>query len=279
MVRPTANESENAFAIDDDEDMDLLLEQAANAGSAAVADLGSTELSDDFEVDPFEVSSPVQNEEELAPVAEAASQGVEDEISDLLERIETERPDLQDSPVEYEEPVQVEAVTHAPEPVALSPRPAAQKPLSTQPMTTEREIALAQRVIATIDVYRSLSAESRDIVAQLLAPAAEDLSEDEGTIAIRAIHAEAIQESTQKALIEAKNSSPVDRVFYILGLPKDVLKHLGDLVQAYTSIELPTNGAELQYAKELVGAIEQLTDEPLIYADAMAKVLQAAQGA
>jgi hypothetical protein len=377
MVRARPNnDSSNAFAIDDDEDMDQLMLDAANSGSAAVAaeqkdgsfsdfDMGgdsNTPSSADDGIDfgiandqpaPAEVADDYPEFDAIA--AETPNDGViaGDAIDEMLANIEAGRigeaapaevelePLYEPEPV-VEEPLYTEPaytppseptyvapvytppeeppayvappepayvappepkyVAPAPEPqyVAPTPQPVYTPPTPTyvapepvrQPepvkashalaptprsLTLADQIALAQRIVATVDVYRGLTSESKDVVAQLLAPTAEDVSQDEGTVAIRAIYAEPIQESTQKALIEAKNSSPVDRVFYILALPKDVLRYLGELVQAYTSIELPTDGNELTYAKALVEAIDKLDREPIIYAEAMAKVLEAAQ--
>lgn len=299
MVRPRPEDNDfNAFAIDEDDDMDALLEEAANAGSAAVSEIEDDSFNDFGMNDTKPQPSKVEDEIDFdmpeaveksapAPIEEPANEtpvGVGDEIDALLQTIE-----LRQDPEPKAEPVVV-----APEPEAT---PAVVQPVQTAPVAQEPvvqpvkhgltptpkaftipdQIALAQRVTATVDVYRSLTSEARDIVAQLLAPTPDEFTQDEGTVAIRAIYAEPIQESTQKALIEAKEASPVDRVFYVLGLPKDVLRYLGELVQAYTSNTIPAGISELQFAKALVEGIEALGNEPIVYAEAMAKVLGAAQ--
>lgn len=318
----------NAFAIDENDNMDALLEEAASAGSAAVDELDNELFKSDLlPNEPEEqarpavdidfgihetpvsapVTAPVQQQDPTPVVApavvapEPVLQDVGDEIDALLETLNvpvvTEVED--DEPVFTQPDFQTETAVTAPTPLtqATEPTPAYTEPtpvpavqaapVVTPPvpvtpavqtgMTTEDKIALARKVVATVDAYRSLSTEAKDVVGQLLAPTSEEFSQDEGTVAIRAIYAEPIQESTQKALIEAKNASPVDRVFYVLGLPKDVLSYLGELVQAYSRTAIPEGLSELQFAKVLVDTIEQLTEEPIIYAEAMAKVLTAAQ--
>lgn len=337
MVRARPDDdSSNAFSIDDDEDMDQLLQEAANAGSAAAEidtvgfedfnmDEPATSAKPAAEVDfgiafdepvtrrpaPIEEPEAVLAPEFFEPVEEV---GVGDEIDKLLQTIEIQRvaeaPVAQEEPEPFlepePEPVYVppvyvpeptpEPVYVAPEPAYVAPAPepvrqpapepvAQPEPVKPSPtlaptpksLTLADQIALSQKIVATVDVYRSLTSEARDVVAQLLAPTADDFTLDEGTVAIRAIYADAIQESTQKALIEAKAATPVDRVFYVLGLPKDVLRFLGELVQAYSGTELPSDASDLQFAKALVEGIEGLNREPIVYAEAMAKVLAAAQ--
>lgn len=314
MVRSRPDDGNNAFSIDDDEDMDLLLEAAANAGSAASDEQDNVPFDDGLNIsgDPIVSSKPADeidfgiSDDEPAPQRptpvsvrepiEEADSGVGDEIDALLETINLQQPvsepviEREPEPIRTFEPEPVYVATppvpsgrravpepvREPEPIA---QPAVKHQLAPTPksMTLAEQIILAQRIVATVDVYRGLTNEAKDLVAQLLSPNSEDFSQDEGTVAIRAIYAEPIQESTQKALIESKNASPVDRVFYVLGLPKDVLRYLGELVQAYSGEELPSDGNQLKFAKALVEAIENLDGEPIVYAEAMAKVLGAAQ--
>lgn len=336
MVRAKPDDDgSNAFAIDENDDMDALLEAAANSGSAVADELDDDPFTSDLLPDSYVSSGklapdidfgiseqahqdarraariaayvPPIDRVDGAPAYAAPSPepkdnaGVGDEIDALLETLDLHREVSTDN-----EP----AVTHAPEPIRsptvfveqdvapvlsqpvyvapiITPEPIAKLAPTPAPVTVSEtpksmpktdQVELAKRIIATVDAYRSLTKESKDVVAQLLAPTSAEFSQDEGIIAIRAIYAESIQESTQKALIEAKNSSPVDRVFYILGLPNNVLHYLGELVQAYSGVEMPVNAGELQFAKVVVDAIEGLGDEPIIYAEAMAKVLSAAQG-
>ena len=345
MVRARPdNDSSNAFSIDDDEDMDQLLLDAANSGSAAVAEQDEGSFSDfdmggestvstpsadiDFGILSDEPTAPPAPVEEVAPVAvpapAAETYDSGDAIDNMLAELETQRlaevaaapapttppqpepvyvpeqvyvPEPEPAYVAPVEPPRVEPI-YTPEPAYVAPTPepyVAPQPAYVEPtrqptvqpspsiaptprsLTMNDQIELAKRVVATVDVYRSLTAEAKDVVAQLLAPTSDDLSQDEGTVAIRAIYAEPLQESTQRALIEAKNASPVDRVFYVLALPKDVLRYLGELVHAYSGMELPNDGNELNFAKGLVDAIDKLNREPIIYAEAMAKVLEAAQ--
>lgn len=243
----------------------------------------------------------------LAEFEEEPQVVFKDEIPDAPQDVAAEEPAWTDpvtAPVEtpiYDqrrtEPVYVPEPVVEPTPVKTNPTPqpveqAAPKPdyvedtrratpthIAPTPktMSTDDQIRLAQRVVKVTDVYRSLTDDSRDIVAQLLAPTPEDVTQEEGTVAIRAIYADPLQQATQEAMIQAKQASPVDRVFYVLGLDKNVLRYLGDLVHAYTQEALPSSGGELVYAKALVEAIDKLGREPLIYAEAVTKVLDAAQ--
>lgn len=180
------------------------------------------------------------------------------------------------------EPVYTPPVQQQPIPAAVQEptTPLQSNRLAPKPrsFSVEEQIQLAQRIVETVDVYRGLSKDAKDVVAQLLAPTTEEYTQEEGAVAIRAIYADSIQQATQRALIEAKQADPVERVFYVLALPKDVLKYLGELVEAYSGTALPSGAGDLQFARSLVDAIDKLTNEPIVYAEAMDKVLKAAQG-
>jgi len=336
MVRrkPDQEVDSGFFVDDEDEDMDTLMRQAEEAGSAATEEDTANNV---FGEDDAPASAPTPE-----PVAEVTPEPVHipespredvfssdtgDDIEKMLAELEAGRtptietpvqesqpkpepvyvPEPEPEPVYKAEPVYapvVEPVTvPEPEPVYVAPipEPVYVAPVQQQPIpaavqepttplqsnrlapkpksfSVEEQIQLAQRVVNTIDVYRGLTTEAKDVVAQLLAPTTEDYTQDEGAVAIRAIYADSIQQATQRALIEAKQAEPVERVFYVLALPKDVLKYLGELVEAYSGAALPSGSGDLQFARALVDSIDKLTNEPIIYAEAMDKVLKAAQG-
>lgn len=296
MNRPT-DDDENAFSLDD-ADMFALLDQAAEQGNAATANL------DDDNFDPLAALTGEQptvqqtgtpqdiDEFEKLLQGSAASSAAEAYPQPLGSAAVTEpmeQPDFVTAPppVEaIEEPVYEQAAVgpqvSEPEPTVEPIRAAEPEPESASavPETTkvEDQIALARSILAAADIYRSFAPEMRGIIAQLISQD-PNASTDEADVAIHAINADELIFSTMAALTEAKNREPVDRAFYILELEPAVRENLGDLVNAFADDNTRLEGdiESLSYARALVEAIDKLAPAAIQFVAATDKVLRAAK--
>lgn len=329
------NDEGNAFTFDDDEDMDFLLEQAANAGSAAVDEQhdGSDFASDLFgnisdtpqtapvavaqpepqpEPEPaIEVEEPFNfdefdlDQEAQQPAAVQESPAVSDVERDLAAlRAETEaalrepievpvaKPEAKPEPARGREPVRspaVEELLRTPTPSPTRDRvppsqqveapPVAPAPASNAPrivrQTEAEQIAHAKAILDAADEYRKLNSEERGVVAQLITQDAE-FADDAASVAIRAINADELTFETMAALKTAKSHEPVDRAFYILGLPDDVRTSLGQLCAAFSGTEFK-GGDTLAFSRELVKEIEALDSGAIGFVSSTEAVLRAAK--
>lgn len=305
------NDEGNAFTFDDDEDMDFLLEQAANAGSAAVdeqheggdspEELFGGVISTSPTTAPVAVTPPAPVEEpEPEPSFELDSFDLDKEFSSeppveepkpTVTSVERDLEALRaETAAALEEPVVVPAPTKNVE--EKRAEPAAEVPASrrtvqevvgttTSPtpriirQTEEEQIAHAKAILDAADEYRKLNAQERGVVAQLITQDAE-YTDDAATIAIRAINADELTFSTMAALKTAKSHEPVDRAFYILGLPEDVRTSLGQLCSAFSGTELK-GGDTLAFSRELVTEIEKLDSDAIGFVSATEAVLRAAK--
>jgi len=258
--------TEAVFSSDTGDDIDKMLADL-EAGRTPTIETPVQETQPEPVYTPEPEPEPIYRAEPVyAPVAEPVRQPNPEPVYVAPTPEPVYTPPVQQQPI----PAAVQEPTTPLQSNRLAPKP--------RSFSVDEQIQLAQRIVETVDVYRGLSTEAKDVVAQLLAPTTEEYTQEEGAVAIRAIYADSIQQATQRALIEAKQAEPVERVFYVLALPKDVLKYLGELVEAYSGAALPSGAGDLQFARSLVDAIDKLNNEPIVYAEAMDKVLKAAQG-
>jgi len=312
-MTPQSNEG-NAFTFDDDEDMDALLEAAANAGSAAVDELddelkASTApvsvvpepviepvVEDVVEPPQFDVADEdldrllgVDSLEPVTPPVYEEPKKSESQVREELEALRAESEELLAVPVA---PVAAPEPVVTPAPVATAPvrepqhlAPPVVEPVAAAPaphkvtvvrQTEAEQIAHAAAIIAAADEYRKLPAQTRNIVAQLISQD-QELAEDEASVAIRAINADELTFSTMAALKEAKALQPVDRAFYILGLSSEVRDNLGGLVTAFSGVEFKDKRNDLVFAKALVNGVEALDSEAIACVTSTEAVLRAAK--
>lgn len=329
----TQNPNEGgAFTFDDDEDMELILAQAAQAGSAAadeqqenleefdklfgiesepddfVAQISepktqpSAQAAPDEELQHMEFDFELHVEDVQSPEPQAEPVAVEPENTpDAFEELEREIEKLQAETLASQEETKISAgdSVRAHEPVRKSQaEPAAaepvEEPISETPETkqepvepshhsaprivrqTEQEkIAHARAILEAADEYRKLSVNARNVVGQLISQEAE-FSDDPAVIAVRAIDADELTFKTFEAFKNAKGEEPVDRAFYILGLPFEVRVSLGQLCTAFTGDEMKPSES-LSYSRELVKAIDKLDNDAVSFVVAAEAVLRAAK--
>lgn len=295
-----ASDEENAFAFDDDIDIDSLINMAAEAGdrgtmddndddAAALFGFGNSTVKEKTEPEPEEKPLDISDfeepfEESSDPVRDvlAAGANVEAEIAQI-QRETAEALAAQPEPVEKT----VERTPEfTPEPEFIEEAPsvrpsdnirAYEKSASRIVRQTEDEqIAHARAILGAADEYRAMNSQTRDVVAQLISQGAE-YSDDPATIAIRAINADELTFKTMEALKEAKSLNPVDRAFYILELDDSVRKSLGQLCVAFSDVEISAKEM-FGFSKALVGIIEDLDNDVIGFVSATESVLRVAKG-
>lgn len=141
------------------------------------------------------------------------------------------------------------------------------------------QIQDVQRIVEILDVYRSLKpGEMKDQVYSLITMDNEP-PESEAQVVVKALRAQPLLFETIRALREAKNTDPVERVFYVLELPEDVFYNLGIMAIVFTDQD-PINEQQTKtnYARQLVQIIESLEGHVMSVVENTESVLRAAVG-
>lgn len=299
------SDEENAFAFDDDIDIDTLINMAAEAG-----DRGTSGDNDEDANILFGLGSAKNKEPVRESVPEPEPEESPLDLSEFEEPFEEESDPLDDvlaagTNVEAEiakiQRETAESLAAQPEPVEKTFEPAPEPTHEREPVqdfsnarpsdnirayekgsarivrqTEEEQIAHAQAILGAADEYRGMNSQTRDVVAQLISQGAE-YSDDPATIAIRAINADELTFKTMEALKDAKALDPVDRAFYILELEDSVRKSLGQLCVAFSDVEISAKEM-FGFSKALVGIIEDLDNDVIGFVSATESILRVAKG-
>lgn len=135
-----------------------------------------------------------------------------------------------------------------------------------------------QRIIAALDTYREIDKESRAIVSQFIHNDSDADPEDEATLVVKALRADPMLEKTMVALQEAATEKDrVQRVFYVLELPQDVLYSLGDLVGTFIGEEISQSLEKIPFSRLVENGINGLDEKIISYVSATRNVLEAAR--
>lgn len=268
------------------------------------------EIDDEYE-DPFDVVVP--QAEEPAPEPEPAyDPAPQDHVFEELP-VEESAPYVEPAPV-VEEPPVVESRWAAPEDTYVPPQAAEPvtpveepAPAYTPPVadTYEEQPALYQetrrsyeepqqkrrihvpseaekieevnRIVHILNVYRDLSpAEVRNSVFSLITMENTE-PESEAQVIVKTMNSKPLLYETIRALSEAKNTDPVERVFYILELPDEVFYNLGEMAIVFTDDDpIPRNQPKTAYARVLVPIIDGLDENVMSIVEATEKLLEAA---
>lgn len=137
------------------------------------------------------------------------------------------------------------------------------------------QISIAKKTIRIVDAYRALNDEVRMVASQFIT-SSDEIITDEATLVVKVLNADPMLGTVMKALREAKNLDPVERVFYVIDLRDDVLHSLGDLVKAFTDVEFDTSASKINYARNLVREIDQLESHAVNYVESTESILAAA---
>lgn len=171
----------------------------------------------------------------------------------------------------------------APEPVveeAPVPSPPSAPPQSTSSFAGGMKIPRAgdqipevQRIIAILDVYRGLPSMNRNVVNMFLTRGKDVSSEAEAVVHV--LNADKLLIDSIKALHDAKKIEPVKRVFFLLKLPENVFASMKTLLSIFSAEVKTSPSNRLDYAEELVFAIDKLEDDIIKHIDATESVLTA----
>lgn len=141
--------------------------------------------------------------------------------------------------------------------------------------TEADEISLAGKVIRIIDAYRKLNQEVRSVASQFITGGSEIIN-DEATLAIKVINADPMLSVTMKALREAKDLDPVERVFFVIDLEEDVLHSLGGLVGVFVGKTFDDTLDKIKYSRVVVSEIGELDERAINYVESTESILAAA---
>lgn len=200
------------------------------------------------EPEPVEKTEPVQaeqdfaqeehNESEPAPAAE--------------EQVFVAPADTQ--PEKAEEPMYQESAPFTPS------RPSA-------PALSETDVARTGRIIKILDAYRDLDADMRFMVAQYIYNSSEVDAEDEAALVVQVLNADPTIKRTMVEFRKAvEQKERLDRVFFLLELPRDVRINLGSLVGTISGERLSGNNrGDNSYVRELEDRIHQLDTSEIDY--------------
>lgn len=259
------NNEGGGFAFDDDSDLDQLLE---------IASKGEESGEDEDDSGIF-----LEDSGEIA--ASPADTGVKTAPEPVQERYE-------EPVVQEPEPI-VQETSYTPEPVYEEPvisAPPVQEYTPTTPSFTAHRPVIrketdlideAARVIRVLDVYRKLTDDVKNVVAQFVYNDNEVDISDEATLVVKVINAEDMLGKTMTNLKEsAAQKDRVERAFYILRLAEDELASLGALVSTLTETEISGIHDRIGFSKQVESAVDTLDPKIIQYVTATESVLNAA---
>lgn len=166
--------------------------------------------------------------------------------------------------------------TYQPEPQYVPEPPRTYTPKRPNIRSTAEFIGEASKIIRVLDVYRSLSDDVKQVAAQFIYNDNDVDPGDEATLVVRVIDADDMLSKTMKNLQKsASQNERVQRAFYILRLPDDELRSLGDLVFTLTEIESPDFGDRIRFSQQVEESVNQLDKKIIEYVAATESVLQA----
>ena len=272
------DEAKTAFTFDEDEDIQALLDEAAEAGSIAVDEQHGT-----ADTSIFTDGIPQQTTPPKEPVPVPVETTAVDPDPFTFEDSVDPFQGFEDTIAPLEEPATPPAavVSEVTPDAVLDEIKELQKTTDavTSEVTEAEQVRHARSILRAAAKYRALEPNIRNVVAQLICQEKE-FSEDEAVIAIRALNTDDETFATMASLREAKELDPVERAFHILSLPLEVRKSLGNLVAAFLGDQ--DNWVfedSLNFTKKLVSAIDGLSPDAVSYVVAAEEVLRAAKQA
>lgn len=187
----------------------------------------------------------------------------------------------------------VPPVVEASEPEVQEPTPeAAQRPAAestgavgstTTPVATKgRQKAFSSveqisRIIKVVDALRKLSNDEREVVSQFLTGGEVLTQEPEMVDKVLTVDPSLL--TSMVNLKSAKGMETVDRVFFVIDLSHDDMRHLGQLVNVFVDNPIDENLRSNGYAREIVKIVDVLESSEMKYIEACEQVLSiAAEG-
>lgn len=170
----------------------------------------------------------------------------------------------------------------APESVVDKEVPSVPTPVSHLSVDTSRnglqindKVGFIGAVVATSDAIRSLPEDSVKAVNIFITDGSPVSTHTDLVLAALSANLDTLE--IVQAIVEAKQKEAVDMAFYILALSEPILKGVGNFISNdfSTDVKVIYNGDKLSYARELVNAIQGLTNESIERFNAVKLVLEA----
>lgn len=269
------NSDGEGFSFDDDSDLNEMLE-IASRGEVDPEENGDSDIyfTDDGDIAETVVAAP-----QAEPVRQRTRQ------------TEAARPQPVTEPVYVPEPVQAVAEPVYKEPVYVAPEPI--KPVAPKyddkPSFNNRPllrkegelISETKKIINILDKYRELSEEIKYVVCTFVYDGTNENEEvdinDEAKLVVKVLNADPMISTTMSNLkATAEQKDRVERVFFILRLPKNELTSLGLLVGKIVEKEITGEHDNIGFSKNVEAAINTLDKNIIQYVTATESVLNAA---
>lgn len=272
----------SGFAIEAGQDLDSLL-NAARGGEAKEDNIDTEWLFEEGGRPPEERQPEPQTEPEPQVQEHVeASYDDEGEFGEFTPDPEPEadqevyQPDPEPEPVYEPEPAPEPEPepTYEPEPEPIVAEPV-EEPRRIHIPTAKDELAKVTQVVNVLNAYRNLNGEEQSAVSQFVTGGT--VLEEEPAFIVAAINADPMLAKAMTALKEAKELEPVDRAFYVIELPENLIYYLGNLVAVFTEEELDRKQTRSLYTRSLVRSIEKLDGKAMNYVNSTAAVLEAAR--
>lgn len=266
----------SGFAIDADEDINSMFDEAIAAAEDAEGEL-------DFSAGagPAVV---VEESERETPREEATSESVF--AVEEVPEVEPEPVAVDPIPEPTPDPV---AVTPEPEPAveavaeevipSVSPAPPSVEPGRRSGMkvpTEQDQVQATARVIRVLDTYRHLNADEKMVAVQFVTAGELQEAEDE-LVVVKVLNVDPQLSESMRALREAWESEPVERAFYVMALSDVTLHSLGDLVSMFTGETTNHSSPRLAYSRSVVAAISTIDEKQIAFVKATERLLFAAE--
>lgn len=270
-----SNEGDGFFS-EDDEDINALMDRASRGEVIEESDqdfFGTNQAPKMTAPTPRDVAESVAPAPAVEPVTQSEPAQFEETEPVQVEAEPAAVESVVAQPAdEVEEPI-IAPTTHyqseeAEEPMYQEPTPAPFTPSRpSAPALSETDIARTGRIIKILDAYRDLDADMRFMVAQYIYNSSEVDAEDEAALVVQVLNADPTIKRTMVEFRKAvEQKERLDRVFFLLELPRDVRINLGSLVGTISGERLSGNGrGDNSYVRELEGRIHQLDASEIDY--------------
>lgn len=249
----------SGFDIEVGQDLNSLM-NAAKAGEAPEDNIDTNWLFEEGGKPPEKREPEPQPE----PEPEAEVQQEEEQFFQVYEQEPAPEFSPATDPAVEPEPVE-EYTAPEPEPVA---------PSRVHLVSAKDELGKVTQIVNVLNAYRELNAEEQGAVSQFVTGGTELDFEPDFIVAV--LNADPTLGRAMTALKEAKALEPVDRAFYVIELPENLIYYLGNLISVFTEEVIDRKQTRGQYSKALVRSIEKLDGKSMNYVHATASVLEAA---
>ena len=143
----------------------------------------------------------------------------------------------------------------------------AEQPQNTDEDNTAQFIA---KILVMSDIYHGFDDDTNSLISKLFE------TKDESKILALSLNQDLILTDAFKSLGNVHKASEVDKAFYLVSLPDNILNKIGDLVRIFMGKDIK-NTDHIKYCRELEAQLRTMDDKFISRTNSILKLLQAGQ--